>query len=79
MKLNVLERIIALGLLPEEGNYATLGIIQDLKKALSLTESEYKEFEVAQKGDQLTWNEKGREEREVKVGEKAADILKEPS
>lgn len=75
MKLNVLERITALGILPEAGNFATLKIVQNLQMALSLTEVEFKEFEVVQKGDQMTWNEKGREEKEIKIGEKATDIL----
>ena len=75
MKLNVLERITALGILPEAGNFATLKIVQDLQRALALTEAEYKEFGVSQKGDQLTWNSKGLEEREIKIGEKAKDIL----
>ena len=75
MKLNVLERILALGILPEAGNFATLKIVNDLKMSLGLTEVEYKEFEVKQKGDTMTWNEKGAEEREIKMGEKATDIL----
>ena len=75
MKLNVLERILALGILPEAGNFATLKIVNDLKFNLSLTEAEYKEFGVQTKGDQMTWNTKGAEEREIKMGEKATDIL----
>ena len=75
MKLNVLERVLALGILPEAGNFATLKIVNDLRLVLSLTEAEYKEFEVQTKGDQMTWNVKGSEEREIKIGEKATDIL----
>ena len=77
MKLNVLERITALGILPEAGNFVTLKIVQNLQMALSLTEAEFKEYGVVQKDDQLTWNEKGREEKEIKIGEKATDILVE--
>lgn len=77
MKLNVLERITALGILPEAGNFATLRIMNDLRLALGLTEAEFKEFEIKQVDDQMSWNPKGAEEREVKVGEKATDILVE--
>lgn len=77
MKLNVLERIMALGILPEVGNFATLRIVNDLKLVLSLTEAEFKEFGIRQEGGQMNWNPKGAEEREVKIGEKATDILKE--
>ena len=75
MKLNVLERITALGILPEAGNFATLKIVNDLRMSLGLTESEFKEFEVVTKGDQMSWNPKGAEERDIKIGEKATDIL----
>lgn len=77
MKLNVLERITALGIMPEAGNFATLRVMNDLRMALSLTEAEFKEFGVKQDGDQMSWNKKGAEEREVKIGEKATDILVE--
>ena len=77
MKLNVLERITALGILPEAGNFVTLKIVQNLQMALSLTEAEFKEYGIVQKDDQMTWNEKGREEKEIKIGEKATDILVE--
>ena len=75
MKLNVLERITALGILPKEGNFATLRIVNDLRMVLSLTEEEYKEFEVKQLDDRLTWNLKGQEEREIEIGEKATDVI----
>ena len=81
MKLNVLERITALGILPKEGNFATLKIVNDLRMVLSLTEDEYKEFEVRQEtqqdGDRLIWNLKGQEEREIEIGEKATDVIVE--
>ena len=77
MKLNVLERITALGIMPEAGNFATLRVMNDLRMALSLTEAEFKEFAVKQDGEQMSWNPKGAEDREVKIGEKATDILVE--
>jgi len=77
MKLNVLERVTALRILPLEGNFATLKIVNNLRMALSLTEEEYSEFEVKQDGTQATWNAKGAEEREVNIGEKATDIMVE--
>ena len=75
MNLNVLERITALGILPSEGNFATLKIVNDLRLSLSLTEDEYKEFEIKQEGNQATWNAKGLEQREISIGEKATDIM----
>ena len=78
MKLNVLERLMVLQILPKESNFVTLGIVFDLQKELTLTEEEIKEFEVVMVPDKgANWNEKGKEEREIKIGEKAADIIVE--
>jgi len=40
VKLNLYERIVAMSLLPKEGNYITLGIIRDLQMELAPTEEE---------------------------------------
>ena len=78
MKLNVLERVLSLGILPKESNFVTLRIVSDLQKELSLTEKEIKDFEIEQVPNAgYKWNEKGKEEKEIKIGEKAADIIKE--
>ena len=77
MKLNVLERIKALQVLPKETNFVTLKIVKDLQEALSLNESELNEFEIKQVGDSINWNDKGKEAREIEIGERASDIIKE--
>ena len=82
MKLNVLERITALGIMPEAGNFVTLRIMNDLREGLGFTEAELKEFNIqygqGKNKDQITWDAKGlKEEREIKIGEKATDILVE--
>jgi len=75
MKMNVMERLILLGILPKESNFATLMIVKNLTSNLGLSEEDYKEFEVEQKQDRIIWNKKGEEEREIKIGEKATDII----
>jgi len=42
IKLNVLERITMMNLLPKEENYLTYKMVVDLKSALSFSESEWK-------------------------------------
>lgn len=74
MKLTVLERLNLLNLLPQKEDIAILKIIRDLKSSLSLTEEEFKEFNVKNENGMLAWNEKGLEEREVRVGEMATQI-----
>ena len=75
MKLNVLERLQLLQILPKEGNFVTLKIVKTLLGNVSVGEKEFKEFDIKQTGEQLTWNEKGNEEREIEIGEKAMDIV----
>ena len=75
MKMNVLERLILLGILPKESNFATLMIVKNLTSSLGLSEDDYKEFEIKQEENQIIWNQKGNEEREIKIGEKATDII----
>ena len=77
MKLNVFERLMLLPILPKEGNFVTLKILRNLNSNLGLNEAEYKEFEIKQENDKVTWNQKGNEEREIEIGEKATDIIVE--
>ena len=75
MKMNVLERLTLLQILPKESNFATLEIVRELISNVGLNEADYKEFEINQKDGLITWNEKGGEDREIKIGEKATDII----
>ena len=76
MKLNLPERFEALRILPEQGNFATLKIISNLRKDLAPSEDEHKKFCIQQQGDQIIWDSaKGAEEVEIPIGEKATDII----
>ena len=77
MKLNLIERFTILNLLPKETNFATLKIVRELQKVLSTSEEEFKKYEIKQVEDKITWNVKGNEEVEIKIGEKATDIIVE--
>ena len=83
MKLNLLERLTILNILPREGNFATLKILRDVQGVLSPSEAEFKEFGITTELNketnqtQTNWNKKGIEEREINIGEKANDIIVE--
>ena len=77
MELNILERITILQILPQEGNFTTLKIVRDLQASLAPSEEEFKEFEIKQVDNMTTWNEKGREGKEITIGEKASDVVME--
>jgi hypothetical protein len=78
MKLNILERLTLLNILPEENNYVTLKIIGELKKDLSFTEEEIKRYKFKNFEDgRVTWDMKADDEKDINIGEKASDIIKE--
>lgn len=77
MKLNLLERIMIQNILPKEANFATLKIMNNLRQSVAPSEEEYKEFEIKQVNDRIMWNALGNEPREIEIGEKASDIIKD--
>jgi hypothetical protein len=77
MKLNVLERLLLLQILPAEGDFVTLKIIKGLKESVALSEGDFKEFDIKQESEQVLWNQKGNEERAINIGEKATDVIVE--
>jgi len=80
-KLNLSERFALLGLLPQEGNFATLKVVRKLKESLSLTEEEIKYYDlkqVATNGGEtkITWSpEKALETKDFEFGEFAEDMI----
>lgn len=80
MKLSIQERIYLSGVLPKESDFSTLKIVRDLENDLSLSETEYKKYDIVAKaqGGRLVmeWNDAGKKyKKEVKIGEKAFDII----
>jgi len=75
MELSVLERLMAIGVLPAEGDYTTLKILNQLKLSLSFSEKEYEEFGIVVdiEKSQTKWTTDG--DVEIPIGEKATDIL----
>ena len=76
MKLNLRERIAILEILPAKNSIVTWRVINSLKELLGVTEDEHKEFNIVINGDTITWNEKGLIEKELPIGQKAAEIIK---
>lgn len=75
MKLNVLERLTLMGILPQSENYATFKIVADLKTQLSFSEKEIKDFGVEFKGDQVSWNPLKIKEKDIEIGEALRGII----
>jgi len=75
MKLDVLERITLMQILPKESNFVTFKILISLKSALSFNEKEYKEFGMLENKEAGTIHWKKSVPKEIEIGEKAKDII----
>jgi predicted ATPase with chaperone activity len=75
MELDVIERLTVLTILPKEGSYADLKILNQLKLALSFSEQEVKDWGVRSDTElnQTFWEVSG--VAEIPIGEKATDII----
>ena len=79
-KMTVLERLMALSLLPKEGDFVTLKIVRNLRETLSFSEEELKALElklVPEKG--YEWKIEGVPaeilNKEITLGPKAASLI----
>ena len=75
MKLNVLERLLALDLLPKEGSYTNLKLMRKAKENLSFTEKENKALNFRQEGVQLLWADNVVPDKEIEIGEIVTQII----
>lgn len=75
MNLSVLERLVALSILPKEGDYATLKILTNLRLSLAFTEAEMKAWGIV--SDPVTGKTSWQQDEvaEIPIGEKATDII----
>ena len=74
MKLNVLERLGLLNILPSEGSFTNLKLIRKAKEELSFDEKENKALGFRQTEDRLMWNEVDII-KDVKLGEVATMMI----
>lgn len=77
IKLNVTERLVLTGIIPEKGNFRTMNTVDKLKKVLHLSEEEIEEYELKQNGENLVWNKKGSERKEIEITELGFELLME--
>lgn len=76
MKLTVLERLLLLQIMPNEGNLTTLRIVRDMARDLSFSEEEHAALNIQQENDAVTWN-LGTPDKDVKLGPKAQELIRE--
>ena len=70
-KLKVKDRLVLAGLLPPEGNLATMRIVHELRMAVGIDEAEFKDLQIHETEDgRLTWSQ----EQEAIAGPKSVEI-----
>jgi hypothetical protein len=74
MKLSVGDRLILLGVIPQQGDFTTLKIVRNMRDELSFSEEEHKKLNFRQEGEMMHWG-KGVKSKEINFGEKATDII----
>lgn len=75
MKLNVSERLTLVRTLPQKGSFHTMKTIEKLQKALYLSEEENEEFGIVVTDEQIKWNDKGKEGKEIEISELGMQLL----
>ena len=76
MELTVSERLIALQLLPAEGDFTTIKLVRQAREELSFDEEEHKKLNFRQEGDQVMWSEDGYI-KDIKLNDVIVDKIKE--
>ena len=81
MELNVVERLLIAGLLPEKGSFTNLKLIRVAKENLSFTDEEHKVLNFSQTpgpdGQSMTkWEDGIVGEKEIKIGEVVTEMIK---
>jgi len=55
MELHITERLAVLSILPATGSFINLKLLREAREMLSFTDKEYKEFNLVEKDDTLSW------------------------
>lgn len=75
MKLGVQERLILLGVLPQEGDFVTLKIVRQLQSDLSFSEEEIKRYNFKEDKKRIHWDNEDKQGKEIEIGDKAKEII----
>ena len=73
MILTIMERMLALGVLPEKGNLAQMRMHNGLIDKIGLSPEEITKYSVKQEGDQMKWDQDIPQEKEIEL--KPAEIV----
>lgn len=75
--LSMMDRMRIFALLPTQGGFATLTIIESVTKKVRPTEEEIKQYEIKSQGQSTFWNPEGMPASfDVELGQPEADLIR---
>lgn len=77
VKLNVLERVLLMNMLPQKGNLVTCRAVNNTAKIIMLTPEEELKFELKKEGGMTTWNEAGKKEVEFDIPPSSIKVVRD--
>ena len=75
-KLSVHERLLLLGILPQEGDLTTIRLVRELREDLSFTEEEHTALEFQYQDNSIHWKDDVAKDKEIDIGPRAADVVR---
>jgi len=75
-KLNVLERLVVLNVLPKEGSFVTLRVIRGIIEKVGYSPQEISDFEITEFEGQTQWNTNGNVPKSFELSEVEVDIIR---
>jgi len=73
--LNIVERIHLYGILPKEGNIATMKSIKTLRESLGFSDQENKDWEIKVSTENIAWNPSKVAEKRFIFSEMQLDVM----
>ena len=75
MKLNVYERLVLLGVIPGQGDLATLRILFELRMRIAFPEQESEALNLRIDGAEWKWNKDADQNRDIEIGPRGQRII----
>ena len=75
MELSVLERLMLLDTLPQEGDITTIRIVRELREALSFGEEESARIELRTESGRTEWKQDAETPKDVDIGPRATAVI----
>lgn len=76
MKLNVKERLLIIGILPQEGSLSEMVDVYDLVRELKLSSEEKAEISYVESGNYIKWDNEKDKDKDINISEDQLSIIK---